>query len=42
MNQMSSVQRVHKQITVRLITAAGEPLPVGGLGKVPVQVEDHT
>ena len=38
MNQMSSVQHMHKQPRVRLITAAGEPLPVVGLVQVPVQV----
>ena len=37
-NRMSSVQHVHKQPRVRLITAAGEPLPVVGIVQVPVQV----
>ena len=34
MNRMSSVQHVHKQPRVRLITAAGEPLPVVGIVQV--------
>ena len=37
-NRMSSVQHVHKQPRVRLVTAAGEPLPVVGIVQAPVQV----
>ena len=37
---MPSVQRMHRDPRIRLITASSEPLPVVGLVQVPKQIDD--